>query len=161
MAFNRFIREAVLLALVSLILGVGVNLSLIKKYLQGEFRQGFLSSEEYPSITFISLGEAEELFARKEAVFIDSRSRKKFLSGHILGAMNFPYEEVKENIPSDFSSFKFEQILVVYCDGDECQSSVELAKSLHKQGFKNIKVFFGGWREWVELRLPASSEDDS
>lgn len=161
MNLKRIGQGALFIIILSSLIGLGVNYSLIHKYFQGEFRRSFFSSEDYPSMTFIALSEAEELFVQKTAVFIDSRSKEDYAQGHILGALNIPFEEQKERDILVQLSFPIEQTLVVYCDGDECQSSVELAKILHERGFLSIKVFFGGWAEWVKASLPAGVEDDS
>lgn len=161
MARRKILQEIFFIIVLSLIIGLGVNFSLLKKYIRGEFKQGFFSLEEYSSITFITLAEAEELFARKEALFIDSRPEKDYSEGHILGAWNIPFEEYREKHALSKLAIPFERTLVVYCDGSECQSSVFLAKILHEYGFQDIKVFFGGWAEWIQAGLPFSSENDS
>ncbi len=144
----------------SLILGLAVQFSLVKKYFQGEFRQSFFSSEKYPSITFITLAEAEGLFVSQEAIFIDSRSEKDYKEGHILGALSIPFEQHEEREIMARLDLPPEKTLVVYCDGSECQSSLALAKVLDKQGFQSIKVFFGGWVEWFQSGFPISREND-
>ncbi len=159
MALKRLVQQIVFILILSSIIGLGANFSLIKKYIQGEFRHTFLSSEEYPSIAFITFEEAEELFSKGEALFIDSRPEEAFQEGHILGATNIPFEEQKEGDILNLFSLALEGTLVVYCDGSECRSSVELAKLLHEKGFKDIKVFFGGWIEWKKEGLPVSSEN--
>lgn len=163
MNIKKLFRQVASIVVLSFIIGLGANFSLVKKYFQGEFRHAFIRSEEYPSIRFISLSEAEELFSRGEARFIDTRSEKDFLAGRILGAKNIPFVEYKQEKVSNLLSFPLDETLVVYCDGSECQSSVELAKLLHKKGFRDIRVFFGGWVEWVREGLPvdSGSEDDS
>ncbi len=159
MRSKKLLKEILLILILSSILGFGWNFSLIKKYFQGEYRHAFLSKEEYPSIAFITLAEAEDLFSQGEALFIDSRSEKDFKSGHIPGAVNIPAVEEKGGALSSFS-FPKERTLVVYCDGSECQSSVFLAKLLHQKGLVNIKVFFGGWVEWIREGLPVALGDD-
>ncbi len=160
MTLKRLVQQIALILFLSLIIGLGINFSLIKKYFQGEFEHGFFSSEEYPSITFITIQEAEGLFSEGEALFIDSRTKEAFQAGHILGAVSIPFEERKEEDALNLLSFPPEGTLVVYCDGSECNSSLELAKLFHKKGFKDIRVFFGGWVEWVREGLPVSSEYD-
>ena len=139
----------------SVLLGFGTNVRLIKQFLGGEFQYGFISSEEYPSISFIMLPEAEELFSMNETLFIDSRIADAFNAGHIYGAINIPYEDkIDTSLLAELLVPK-EKSIVVYCDGSQCQSSVGLAKLLHDQGFINIRIFFGGWKEWeMEDRLP-------
>jgi len=158
--FKKIIRGIAFIIALSLILGLAVHFSLVKKYFQGEFRQSFLSSEKYPSIAFITLAEAEQLFASQAAIFIDSRSDKHYKEGHILGALNIPFEQHSEEEIQARLDLPPERTLVVYCDGSECQSSLALAKVLDKQGFQSIKVFFGGWVEWVQAGLPVSTEND-
>lgn len=155
---RKIFQHVLFILALSTVIGVCVNFSLLKRYSKGEFSQGFFSSEEYASIVFITLAEAEEIFSTGEAVFIDSRRVEAFLSGHILGALSIPFEE-KE---ADLTQFPLmpENTVVVYCDGSECQSSVALAKVLHEQGFTDIRVLFGGWEEWVQEGLPVSSKND-
>ena len=144
----------------SVLLGFGTNVRLIKQFLGGEFQYGFISSEEYPSISFIMLPEAEELFSMNETLFIDSRIAEAFKAGHIYGAVNIPFEDKIDTIILDELSVPKEKSLVVYCDGNQCQSSVGLAKLLHDQGFTNIRVFFRGWKEWQMEGLPVEKDDD-
>lgn len=158
---KEFIKQITFIILFSLIIGLGVNFPLIKRYFRGEFRYGFLSIEKFPSIVFINLAEADDLFSKGKALFIDSRAKETFQAGHILGAINIPFMEQKEERSLDLLSLSLERTLVVYCDGNRCQSSVGLAKILNKKGFKDIKIFFGGWAEWLMGGLPISSEDDS
>jgi len=160
MNLKRLIQHSAFILALGSALGLLSNTGLIKRYFQGEFRHAFLSKEEYPSITFITLEEAEDLFSGGEALFIDSRDKKDFKKGHVLGAVNIPFVEHKEEA-LDLRSIPLKKTLVVYCDGSECQSSVALSKVLHKKGFAPIKVFFGGWLEWQKKGLPVEREDDS
>ena len=43
---------------------------------------------------------------------------------------------------------------IVYCSDDDCGSSEELAYLLQEQGFSNIYLFKGGWKQWVDNNLP-------
>ena len=141
-------------------IGLSVNAPLVKKFLRGDFQQGFISPDDYPSGTFITLAEAEDYFISGEAVFIDSRDAAKFRAGRIFNAVNVPYEtgHIKEAL--ERLALPEGKTLVVYCEGDECQSSVNLAKILQQRGYTAIKVFFGGWAEWKEAGLPTQVRDD-
>ena len=161
LSLKKMILRVALILFFSSLIGLGTNISLIKMFFQGEFQHGFFSSEEYSAIVFITLGEAEELFAAGEALFIDSRTVKDFKEGHVFGAVNIPFEEKREGDELGLESYPLEGIYVIYCDGSECQSSVELAKLLDIRGFQDIRVFFGGWEEWVRAGLPVSRNDDS
>lgn len=161
LSLKKTIMRVALILFFSSLIGLGTNISLIKEFFQQEFQYGFFSSEEYSAIVFITLGEAEELFAAGEALFIDSRTMEDFKEEHIFGAVNIPFEEKREEDELDLESYPLEGIYVIYCDGSECRSSVELAKLLDKRGFRDIRVFFGGWEEWVRAGLPVSRNDDS
>jgi len=134
--------------------GLGVNFPLVKKYIKGEFRQSFFLKEESFSITYISLGEAEELFRREDVLFIDSRRKTSYQQGHIPGAVNVDFEVARKSNFKLQTEALWDQVLVIYCDGSECRSSSELAKIYARQGYQDIRVFFGGWDEWLAAGLP-------
>lgn len=104
----------------------------------------------------ISSEEAKKFFEESGALFVDARHEFDFKLGHIKGAINIPlkdfdaHKEIIASIPKD-------KLIVVYCDGAECNSSIELAAKLHTLGFTNIKIFFGGWREWEAHHLPTEA----
>jgi len=154
MKLRRILWQILFIVFLSCLIGFSVNYSLIRKYFKGEFSQGFISLEKYSGISFITLVETEALFVSQDALFIDSRDRSKYASGHILEALNIPYEEKGDELDLEEYYLPGQSILVVYCDGSECQSSIHLAKLLHEYGFRDIRVFFGGWRDWVDAGLP-------
>jgi len=102
----------------------------------------------------ISLSEAERSFQTKKVLFVDARLWEDFNSGHIAKAINLPYEEFKDNFSKVEKSLSSASELIIYCDGTECESSLFLARLLKDKGFQNIKIFFGGWKEWVQAGLP-------
>jgi rhodanese-related sulfurtransferase len=157
---KKLLTHILFIIALGVFLGFGTNFRLIKQFLGGEFQYGFISSEEYPSVSFIMLPEAEGLFSMNEAQFIDSRNVEAYKAGHIAGAVNIPYEEKSDTSLLAELSIPKEKILVIYCDGSECQSSVGLSRFLHEQGFTDIRVFFGGWKEWQMEGLPTEISDD-
>jgi len=122
-------------------------------------KQGFFSekkpafSSAAANIEMISLEKAKELHESQGALFVDARHDFEYKMGHIRGAINIALKEIDthriqlEIIPK-------ERILIVYCDGAECNSSIELALKLMELKFTNVKVFFGGWQEWKANNLP-------
>jgi len=157
---KKIFFHVLLIAALCTLFGLGINARLVKRYMQGEFRQDFFSAEEYPSITRITLPEAEDLFAGQQVLFIDSRAAEAFKEGHIFGAVNIPYEKPgRISIPDDLLAWR-ERTLVIYCDGSECRSSVALAKFLHSQGCTDLRVFFGGWDEWLVAGLPITTKEN-
>lgn len=102
---------------------------------------------------FIDYDEALALFESGEAVFLDSRHEYDYQRGHIKGAVNIPLKDLHEHqqlldaIPRD-------RPVVTYCDGEECNSSIEMAMKLDSLGFSKIRIFFGGWRLWQAHQQP-------
>jgi rhodanese-related sulfurtransferase len=159
MRLTKLLFQTGIILCISFVIGISANLNLIKQYMNGDFSASFISPEDFPSIQFIGIFEVEDLFAGGSAVFLDSRSEEKYLDGHILGAVNIPFED-GEHVVEEQLLFPRQTTLIVYCDGNECQSSVLLAKVLSEFGFEDIRVFFGGWAEWVAAGLPLSERND-
>lgn len=101
----------------------------------------------------LDLAQALELFEQGEAVFVDARMPDEFAAGHIPGAMNLPYDELESHL--DVLNYLPDGGLVItYCDGSECELSLELADELTAMGFGQVRVFFGGWEQWFEAGHP-------
>ena len=102
----------------------------------------------------VTRDQAQLYFESRRAVFIDARHEFDYKLGHIRGAVNIPlrmYETKKavlDTIPKNW-------LLVAYCDGAECNSSIELSVKLAKDGYTDVKIFFDGWREWTAANLPS------
>jgi rhodanese-related sulfurtransferase len=166
MDFRKTAREILLILVLSTVLGAAVNFPLIRRFAAGEFRQGFVDPREYAGIRFITLAETEDLFAQRMQgaeglLFVDSRRTDDFTAGHIPGALNVPLERAqrpgkKEAGPdgSGMLDFPGAQILVIYCEGGDCQTSIALAKIIHDRGYQDIRIFAGGWAEWSAAGLP-------
>jgi len=141
----RILREIVILVTLSFL--AGFSYTFVTK-------KGFFSNKEDNRILeIINLEKAKELHLSKKAIFIDSRHEFEYNMGHIEDAINIPlsrfneYKNKLEEIPKS-------NILVVYCDGTECNSSFELGAKLFDSGYKNVRIFYGGWEEWKKNKLP-------
>ncbi len=151
---RQSIHEALLLIAAATILGFAYTFVT---------KQGFFSEKKpafsaaTANLEMISLEKAKELYESQSALFIDARHDFEYKIGHIHGAINIALKEIDthrvwlENIPK-------EKMLIVYCDGAECNSSIELALKLMELKFTNVKVFFGGWQEWKANNLPIDKE---
>lgn len=104
----------------------------------------------------ISSEEAQKFFEESSALFVDARHEFDFKLGHIKGAINIPLKEFDAR-KETLASISKDKAVVAYCDGAECNSSIELAAKLHALGFTNVKIFFGGWREWEAHHLPTEA----
>ena len=104
-----------------------------------------------PQIREISIDVAERLFL-DSVLFIDARAEEFYQDGHIPNSIcNDDFDSLVYQI-EDFITYK--NGFVVYCSDDDCGSSEDLAYQLQDQGFTNIYLFKGGWKQWVENELP-------
>ena len=109
------------------------------------------NSSLQPQIREISIDVAERLFS-DSVLFIDAREEEYFIEGHIPNSIcNDDFDSLVYQI-EDFVTYN--NGFVVYCSDDDCGSSEDLAYQLQDQGFTNIYLFKGGWKQWVENDLP-------
>jgi rhodanese-related sulfurtransferase len=85
-------------------------------------------------------------------VLVDALSPISFAASHLPGAINLPPDSVDERAPRRVPTLDTE--VVVYCASDDCDSSVEVAGRLIALGYRNVKHYSGGKRDWVEGGLP-------
>lgn len=108
------------------------------------------------SPTMVQLPEAKRLFESGEALFLDARHAFDFARGHIRGAVNIPLNEI-DHRPGLLDSLPRNKVLITYCDGVECNSSIGLAARLRDAGFSGVRIFFAGWNEWQGQNLPTEA----
>ena len=106
--------------------------------------------------------EAQELYELIKSgdgvVVLDARPFESFEQGHVPGAICLPWGEAMEAeypavemlLPRDAE----EGYIVVYCSGEDCDTSLNLGEFLTGQGFENVMLFEGGMTQWREMQLP-------
>ncbi len=149
---NPNIKLVLLRVLVIQILGIGAGLIytviFIEQLLLGEVE----ISEKQDDITYVSLKVLQNRIQSKSKILlIDGRSEYAYHRGHIPGAVNMPYIQRDYFSQQLLSDVARETPIIVYCSGKNCNTSVKLARSLSKKfGFIHVRVFEGGWEEWVK-----------
>lgn len=157
---RRAVREGALIVGLAIVAGAVANAKLIGRFFRGEFRSGQFVAAADPAVKFISLAEAEDLFADRSAIFVDSRSRKDFLRGHIIGAASLPFEDFDPAAAEAAIRVPFRAALVVYCEGGDCHASIALARLLRKAGYEDVRIFEGGIEAWRAAGLPEVEGDE-
>ena len=159
MNISSSIHQIYLYIIVSTIFSISLNvfrsdpLSLIAQDLVMVESVEELSNDVNQGIKEINLEIARDLF-EKNILFIDARAEEYYLEGHIPGAIcNDNFDQLINDIDSRIINNDF---FVVYCSDDDCGSSEELAYQLFDQGYLNIYLFKGGWKQWIENSLPSS-----
>ncbi len=109
----------------------------------------------YPGISFIEMESAKKLYDDKLAVFLDARGSREYDTGHIYGAIYMPARELLKGIIDPVKILPDKQaVLISYCDGGECELSLDIAKELSEQGYQNIFVLGEGYPGWETAGYP-------
>lgn len=88
------------------------------------------------------LNNAQFESTMRKAQLVDLREKKYFDSGHILGARNLPYTQLKMWVS------ELRKDLPVYLYEQGATLSIRAALKLKKLGFQNIKWLKSGFNEW-------------
>ena len=147
---RQSLLEALLLIVAAIILGFAYTFVTKQGFF---FKTQSVHSSVNSNIEMISLETAKEIFQSDSALFIDARHEFEYQAGHIRGAVNVALNKF-DTQHTRLNNISKDKLLVSYCDGAECNSSIELAVKLTDSGFTNVKVFFGGWQEWISAKLP-------
>lgn len=103
--------------------------------------------------------ELAKLLYEKNALMIDARKVEEFNAGHIKGAINIPLEEFAYNndtakLSERMKGLNKDGIIICYCNGGDCDMSIDLAYAIAKLGFNATNIYLGGYKEWQEAGLP-------
>lgn len=94
----------------------------------------------------------EKIESGDEFVLVDALSPISYAMSHLPGAINmtplFMDERARRRIPD------VDTEVVVYCADSGCDSSVEVANRLIELGYRNVRHYAGGKRDWVTAGLP-------
>ncbi len=102
-----------------------------------------------------------KLIGKPDVLFIDARSPEQYAKGRIDGAINiFPLAEDKGEYLDKINSLPKDKILIVYCDGGECDLSSHLARDLHSFGYDQTFLYAGGWADWTARQKGEKRESD-
>jgi rhodanese-related sulfurtransferase len=157
MRLKRLVIGVLTIVILSAVLGIASHFSLVRRFFGGEFRESFVDAGRYPGIVFITRAEVEDLIHSGQAVAVDSRTQAEFSAGHIPGAINVPLDSSERALADLAAKYPLGQLLVVYCEGGDCQTSTALARLIYDKGFRDIRVYQGGWTDWTAAGLPAEA----
>jgi len=160
------IRQALSLIIISIILGLCINIFSPNSIpYVGNYRNISVGNKpiipptaEPSDPPFMSIDNAVMEYNFKEAKFIDARSYEEFACGTIPGSMNIPFEylpetDVEQYIDSSLDLISKDSPIIVFCSGDECDLSLQLARLLQELKYTGVKIFYGGAREWENTGL--------
>jgi rhodanese-related sulfurtransferase len=90
----------------------------------------------------------DRLLASQGATIIDARYGDDFARGHLPGAINIPPSEKQGGRLAALASADRSALAVIYCQSDTCPFAGRLARGLTADGFLNLVIYKGGWRDW-------------
>ena len=160
MNFTSSLNQIYLYFIISLFISISVNLirSDSLPYFAKELEKINNINQIKEKISNSTIREIDVNFAKQlfqsNMLFIDARAEQYYEEGHIPKAIcNDDIDKLINEIEKQIS---FDDGFVIYCSDDDCGSSEELANSLQEEGFMNIFLFKGGWKQWVENNLPVN-----
>lgn len=148
-----------------IILGASIILSVIYNYFSadgiGWIRKPLLvktvenisEGDDDNLLLGLDLANALALYNQGNATFIDARDQWEYGEGHIKGAINIPEYSFSSSDPR-LTELDKNGLFVIYCSGDECETSKRLANEFEKLGYQNTFIFLGGFDLWESSDLP-------
>ena len=102
----------------------------------------------------VTYNQIIKLIDKPDVLFIDARRPEDFQKGHIHNAINiFPLIDDENQYYNKLNELPRNKILIVYCDGGNCDLSEHVAKDLYSFGYDQCFLFKGGWAEWTKRKV--------
>jgi rhodanese-related sulfurtransferase len=111
----------------------------------------------FKGIETVTLDQALALFNQKQVLIIDARTPEEYAEIHIEGAVNLPAKQFKEQGRGVMKDIAAGRPILVYCGQEACDASLKVARELKSLGYKNVKVFLGGFRAWDDAGYPVGT----
>ena len=157
--WKNVFRQTVALALMAAVLGLIVNqLRSDSLPLPGDWSPEARITLKFGKNMLIPFDEAKDKFLTGAAVFLDARTPELYEKGHIQRAFNLPLAEFDQMADKVLMDLPEDVLIVIYCDGEDCFLSAELAFKLREIGYENVRVLHNGWSMWRNHRLPFQGE---
>lgn len=112
--------------------------------------------QELPGLNSITPELAYAKMKVKPLVFVDSRHPIEYGKGHIKGAVNVPNEFFMDYLDGFLNDYPPETILVVYCDGKNCEQSRQLGEELGFAGYTVVYYMEPSWLAWLNSGKPVT-----
>lgn len=102
----------------------------------------------------VRLATVKIFFDAGAALFLDARDPAEYEAGHIPGAMRLSSSDLAAE-PERLKTLPVAgRPVIAYCEGGECEASLDLARVLVEGGYRKVLVFTGGFPEWTAAGYP-------
>ena len=154
-SLQRILLEAVLIAALGVTIGLAVNHRLVVDAFAGRLAVPAKATPETQAHLPqpVLLAEVREL-AAAGALLVDARESALYAEGRLPGALSLPIGEVEAMLPEFRRQVDPARTLVLYCSGYGCPDSFDLGLRLIADGYRDVRVFEGGYPEWRDAGLP-------
>jgi len=105
----------------------------------------------------VSTAQAKDLYDRGGLLILDARELEEYAGGHIKGAQAAPSDEMVGNIDWLDRTSGDPRPILVYCDGGDCELSLNLGFELSQSGHRKVLVYKDGYEAWSEAGHPVST----
>ena len=94
----------------------------------------------------------QKIESGEDVVLVDALSPLSYAMSHLPGAINITPDWVDDRARRRIPDLNTE--VVVYCADLTCDSSVVVANRLIELGYRNVRHYAEGKRDWVNAGLP-------
>ena len=161
---KRILLEACVLVAFSALFGLTVNHQLVLDAFAGRLapqRPAVDTDDRLQKQTGLPLpvllDEVQQLVAAG-GLLVDARSPELFAEGHIEGAVSLPLAEIEDLLAGFVGRVDQDRPLVTYCSGFGCPDSFDLGVRLIEAGYRDVRIFEGGYPEWRDAGLAVAGE---
>ncbi|MFV2060584.1 MAG: rhodanese-like domain-containing protein [Gammaproteobacteria bacterium] len=102
----------------------------------------------------VSPSEATQLINHSDAVIVDVREDKEFVTGHIVNSIHIPQSTITNRL-SELDDYKQKPVIVSCRSGSR---SAHVCGILKKNGFDQIHNLSGGIMAWQNASLPITKQ---
>lgn len=153
----RELKLALLIVLLAAAVGLAVNSQMLWRVLSGQTLNTVPVSVDGSADMIlplpVELAEVRELRG-STTLLIDARSREAFAEGHLPGARSLSRGDEVSGVGALLAEVPLSTPLIVYCSGYDCNDSFELAEGLIAAGYRQVRIYEGGFSEWRDAGLP-------
>jgi len=98
----------------------------------------------------ISTRKVRRFLADPRAVFVDPRPDYAFSTGHLKDAVNIPPYLTDDQWKKSTDRIDKKARVIVYCQDTDYHLAGVVASRLESDGFSNLRIYKGQWRQWTE-----------
>lgn len=150
---GRLIGSCTILLTLAIVLGTGVNLfrpAASRLPWIGDWDKHIETRAFNAGIPVVFLLAARDRIKAGDDILLDARPLEQYRAGHLPGARAMPLDAVDERLAEYASLLEMDTPIWVYCSGEDCADSLDLALKLRTYGFTDLTLYPGGYAEWKE-----------